>query len=102
MTRFCLALALLIAAGCDTTEPPVEPPADRLLYVGNQGNFSDNNGSVTRYDIGTETVTADAVPDLGGLVQNLLVAVEKGQKLFGDGLEFGADVAGKVGDSLDF
>ena len=74
MTRFCLALALLVAAGCDTTEPPVEPPADRLLYVGNQGNFSDNNGSVTRYDIGAETVTADAVPDLGGLVQNLYSA----------------------------
>ena len=76
MTRLRLALALLVATavGCDTTEPPAEPPADRLLYVGNQGNFSDNNGSVTRYDIGTETATADAVPNLGGLVQNLYSA----------------------------
>lgn len=64
-----LALLAVTAAGCDGTTPA--PPADRVIYVGNQGNFSDNNGSVTRYDVETGVAAQDAVPTVDGLVQNL-------------------------------
>ena len=63
-----LGLLALALAACDSSEAP--PPA-AALFVGNQGNFSDNNGSLTRYDIATGQVRQDVVPDLGGLVQNL-------------------------------
>lgn len=64
-----LALLVFSIAACDSTGP--DGPAASVLYVGNAGNFSDNNGSLTRYDLATETATQDAVPNLGGLVQNL-------------------------------
>ena len=73
MTR-SLSLALLVAllavatAGCDSADDSSAPAA---LFVGNQGNFSDNNGSLTRYDTQTGETVQDAVPNLGGLVQNL-------------------------------
>ncbi len=72
MTRFHVALLALLTAtatGCDSDG--IEPTTDVVLYVGNAGNFADENGSVTLYDLGTEAVTPDAVPTLGGLVQNL-------------------------------
>lgn len=64
-----LALLALTASACDSTG--LEDSADVVLYVGNAGNFSDNNGSLTRYTLETDDVTQDAVPDLGGLIQNL-------------------------------
>lgn len=66
MRRLLLSLFLTLAA-CDTTG--VDEPIGLALYVGNQGNFSDNNGSVTRYEIDTGTVTQNAVPTVDGLVQ---------------------------------
>ena len=70
MFRFTLfALLALTVAACDGADPA--EPGDRVLYVGNQGNFSDNNGSVTRVDLDTGDVTQDAVPTVDGLVQNL-------------------------------
>ena len=71
MRRFLLLALALGLAACDSTEPDV-PAAARALYVGNQGNFSDNNGSVTRYDLEGGAVTQDAVPSVDGLVQNLV------------------------------
>ncbi|MDT7855737.1 hypothetical protein RQM47_03695 [Rubrivirga sp. S365] len=65
-----LVLALAVAA-CDANDPD-EVEAGTVLFVGNQGNFSDNNGSVTRYDVATGTVTPDAVPTVDGLVQGLV------------------------------
>ncbi|GIV58631.1 MAG: hypothetical protein KatS3mg042_1544 [Rhodothermaceae bacterium] len=56
------ALVVLTARG--------QAPAEKVL-VGNQGNFSDANGSVTAYDPATGTVTVDAVPGLNTLVQSL-------------------------------
>ena len=40
------------------------------VYVGNQGNFSDNNGSVTFYDPATNQAT-EVLGDFGTLVQSL-------------------------------
>lgn len=43
----------------------------QAVFVGNQGNFSDANGSITVYEPPTGAVTQDAVPDLGTLVQSI-------------------------------
>ena len=70
------ALLTLVAAfalgACDSSETIETPSPELVLYVGNQGNFSDNNGSITRYAPETGTAEQDAVPDLGGLVQALV------------------------------
>jgi YVTN family beta-propeller protein len=66
-------LALGLAAGCDTAEP-TGSLATAHIYVGNQGNFADNNGTVTSYDPETGALVPDAVPGLGGLVQDLHLA----------------------------
>lgn len=69
--RFALlALLVLTVTACDSTEP-VELADDVVLIVGNAGNFSDNNGSLTRYALADSTVTQNLVPTLGGLVQNV-------------------------------
>lgn len=70
MTRLPLLLTLVLAlAACDTTEP--RPASTEAVYVGNQGIFSDNGGSVTRFDPATGTTSA--VPGVDGLVQNVVV-----------------------------
>lgn len=66
-----LVLLAFAVAACDSGETVDPPASQRVLFVGNQGNFSDNNGSITRYDVETGTAEPDAVPDLGGLVQAL-------------------------------
>ncbi len=60
-------LALLLIVGCDSAAPD----ATGSVYVANQGIFSDNSGSVSRYDPETGTATADLAPGLGGLVQSV-------------------------------
>lgn len=62
---------LLLVAACDSTDPT--PATTEAVFVGSQGIFSDNSGAVARYDPATGTTTADAVADLGGLVQSLTV-----------------------------
>ena len=69
MRRLSLLLLALADTACDSTGTDAAQSVS--LYVGNQGNFADNNGSITRYDLADGAVTQDAVPDLGGLVQNL-------------------------------
>ena len=72
MRRFLLlAIAALTVSACDSG---TDTPATAAVYVGNQGIFSDNGGTVTRIDPATGTATADAVPALGGLVQSLVVS----------------------------
>jgi YVTN family beta-propeller protein len=68
-----LLFALALVAGCDTAGPDPQPTTARI-YVGNQGNFADNNGSVTSYDPETGARVPDAVPGLGGLVQDLVLS----------------------------
>ncbi len=68
MRRLSLLALVVVLAACDST---TDTPTADVVYVGNQGNFSDNNGSITRYDPETGAVAQDAIPDLGGLVQNL-------------------------------
>lgn len=71
MTRsFLLLAALIVSSGCDSGNTTPETTA---VYVGNQGVFSDNSGSVTSYDPVAGTATQNAVPNLGGLVQAMKV-----------------------------
>jgi len=71
--RFSLfsLLFFLVFAACDSSDPVVRVVSG--IYVGNQGNFLDNNGSVSIYDPATGQTNADAIPNLGGLVQNILI-----------------------------
>lgn len=71
MRRLSLVCLAFFVAACDTTAPT--PAETTAVFVGNQGIFADNSGSVTRHDPASGATTADAVPDLGGLVQNVVV-----------------------------
>ena len=44
-----------------------------LLIVGNQGNFSDANGTITAFDLESGEVTQDFAPGLNTLVQSVTV-----------------------------
>ncbi len=69
--RISLLLGLaLLASACDSSDP-LDSTQDVALFVGNQGNFGDNNGSVTRYSLEDSTATQNAVSTVNGLVQNL-------------------------------
>ncbi|MDX1545425.1 MAG: hypothetical protein R3247_00465 [Rhodothermales bacterium] len=72
-----LLLALLLAAtGCDTAETTIEAtPADGV-FVANQGNFSDNNGSVTLY-LPETGQTLTVLDDVGTLVQSLTLTDDR-------------------------
>ncbi|HEX9950740.1 MAG TPA: hypothetical protein VGB53_03155 [Rubricoccaceae bacterium] len=75
MRRFLLlTLAALTISACDSS---TDTPATAGIYVGNQGIFSDNGGTVTLIDPVTGTTTQDAVPNLGGLVQSLVVSGDR-------------------------
>lgn len=64
-------LSVLTLSACDSSDPSVRVVSG--IYVGNQGNFTENNGSVTIYDPTTGETTNDAIPNLGGLVQSILI-----------------------------
>ncbi len=91
-----LLLLLLTTAlsGCDLFGDSDDGDGDRdrelstSVFVGNQGNFSDGNGSVTTYDPESEASTARAIGDLNSIVQSVTVA---------DGVLF---VAANTGDRL--
>ena len=71
MNRFLAFLLLaLVGAGCDATDPGEEAAPVRGIYVANQGNFSDNNGSLTVYEP-ESGLTFTVLDDVGTLVQSL-------------------------------
>ncbi len=64
-------LSVLALSACDSSDPVVRVVSG--IYVGNQGNFSDNNGSVSIYDPATGQSNVNAIPNLNGLVQNIVL-----------------------------
>ena len=73
------AAALLTLPACDSVTPE-EGVTERAAYVGNAGNFTENNGTVTRYALESGALTTPLTTDsLGGLVQNL---VAEGSELY--------------------
>ena len=78
---FIIALIILpvVAVGCDTLGSEEENPAPGAVYVANQGNFTDGNGSVTTYDPATEQTSQNIYgPNLSGTtVQSLTLHDER-------------------------
>ena len=67
------ATALLLLPACDS-DGTDDLVTERAAYVGNAGNFAENNGTVTRYvPTGGALSTPLTTDSLGGLVQNLAV-----------------------------
>lgn len=84
------ALFFLGLSGCDLLgEEEEQAPVTTGVYVANQGNFSDGNGSVSVYEPRTGQVNAGAVDDLGSIVQSLHLA---GDRLY---------VVANTGDRID-
>jgi hypothetical protein len=74
-----LAVFLVAAvAGCDSNESMNDAGAPGV-FVANQGNFGDGNGSVTAYNRSMMNATTDAVSSLNSIVQS--VAVRDGRLL---------------------
>ncbi len=72
-----LAAALVVLTwGCDATDPDMVDAPGAYVLVANQGNFSDSNGSVTRYDPETGEVTT-LVSSPGSIIQSLTVRDER-------------------------
>ncbi len=79
MTLRRLSLIVLTAAlgltffGCDLigTDEEQSSVVTEGVYVANQGNFGDGNGSVSLYNPDTETVTSEAIGNLNSIVQSI-------------------------------
>jgi hypothetical protein len=65
-------LPILLLIGCDTVEPDVPPTSEARLLIGNQGNFSSGDGSISVVDLETWEVTTP-IRDLESIVQSMLV-----------------------------
>ncbi len=77
MKRFLLLILPLLLTACDSTDTGCGedadcPPARAVVFVGNQGNFSDGDGSVTIYDPEAERTT-EPITGLGSIVQSVAV-----------------------------
>ncbi|MFP4227602.1 MAG: YncE family protein [Salinivenus sp.] len=80
LSLFAVLFALGLA-GCDLLGTNDDGPSTVTsgVYVANQGNFGDGNGSVSLYDPDSETATASAIGDLNSIVQSLAL---QGDRLF--------------------
>ncbi len=78
MKRFLLLFACTLTfTGCDlfgTDESPESVVSS--VYVANQGNFSDGNGSVSTYNPETQQTAPGAISDVNALVQSLYLQGE--------------------------
>ncbi len=64
---------LMVALGLGVVQPALGQLVTSALYVGNQGNFSDANGTVSIYTPSSDMVMLDAVPNLNTLVQSITI-----------------------------
>ena len=72
LLRLLLAMpALLLLAGCDTTE--ADGPSPQGVIVANQGNFGDANGSISVFDPVSGALDAGAVTSIGTIIQSVLL-----------------------------
>lgn len=71
ITRIAHILLLIVLVA--TSEPTLAQFATTDVYVGNQGNFSDANGSVSHYDPASGMVVADVITNLNTLVQSITI-----------------------------
>ena len=76
---FQTALALIFAilwASCDIINPSQTTTSG--VYVANQGNFGQNNGTVTVYNPTTQLIAQDAIPNIKTLIQSVVFAQNTG------------------------
>ncbi len=71
MSTFLLRAGFVLALLAATSPFAFAQSEPIALFVGNQGNFSDANGTVTAIDANTLQATLDAVPNLNTLVQSI-------------------------------
>lgn len=81
---FLLALSIVLSVtlvSCDIVggEDDDASVTTAGVFVANQGNFGDGNGTITTYDPETETVQPSAISGLGSIVQGIAV---QGPRLF--------------------
>jgi hypothetical protein len=79
-----IGLLALLAAGCDTATETCDGadclPPGRTVYVGNQGNFTDQTGSVTAYDVDAGAAAQGAFGIGAALVQQVVVDPENADR----------------------
>jgi len=89
---FSLLVAILLTAsvtGCDLFGDEDAPqPTTQSVFVANQGNFTDGNGSITVYDPISEDVTVGALTDFNSIVQGITI--------FGSRLYVSANTGGRI------
>ncbi|HYE94745.1 MAG TPA: hypothetical protein VD962_00935 [Rubricoccaceae bacterium] len=78
---YLLAFASFLTA-CDTGYEECPDDGDCaepgvLIYAGNQGNFADNNGTITTYGLVSGDTEQNAVPNLNALVQHLSLHADR-------------------------
>src|SRR5690606_36153570 len=71
-TATIAALLLVLWTGCDSVNDE-EGKSAGSVFIANQGNFSDGNGSVSRYEPETQSATPAAITGLGSIVQSASV-----------------------------
>lgn len=76
-SRF-FALLMLIAINFNMPQTAHGQLATNAVYIGNQGNFSDANGTVSVYTPSSENVIQDGVPSLNTLVQSITLHEDQG------------------------
>ncbi len=76
MTRSTLLLLVLFSvAACDTSDPLTPEPSASAAWVANGGNFSDQNGSLSR--ISLPAMSAEQGPTMDGFIQAVEPAGEE-------------------------
>lgn len=86
------SLFALALSGCDLFEDEEgdPPPATAAgVYVGNGGNFSEQNGFVTVYDPGADAATSPAYLDVGAFLNSLYLDEERLYALLNTGFSSG-------------
>jgi hypothetical protein len=68
-----IVLAVALIAGCDSDGLSEDDPVQtaRAVYIANQGNFGDANGSVSVYDPEAGTVSQAALTSFNSILQSL-------------------------------
>lgn len=100
-----LTLPFFVAA-CDSSDPDDPEVGPATVFVGNQGNFTDGDGSVTAYDPERDAAS-EPIRDFGSIVQsiasdglNLYVAANTGGRVdvypFGTEGSLGGDRIGQI------
>ncbi|MFK7849250.1 MAG: T9SS type A sorting domain-containing protein [Rhodothermales bacterium] len=76
--RSFFTLLILSAANLTAPHASYAQLATNAVYIGNQGNFSDANGTVSIYTPASENVLQDGIGSLNTLVQNITLHEERG------------------------